>query len=57
MFNIQVDIYKKMVRAPDCEKMGLTKGQWTLEEDQILISYIQNYGHSNWRALPRQAGT
>eukprot|EP00258_Populus_trichocarpa_P017409 XP_006378336.2 myb-related protein 305 [Populus trichocarpa] len=24
--------------------MGLTKRQWTLEEDQILISYIQNYG-------------
>ncbi|KAL9390037.1 hypothetical protein Peur_018642 [Populus x canadensis] len=37
--------------------MGLTKGQWTLEEDQILISYIQNCGHSNRRALPKQAGT
>ncbi|XP_050204841.1 transcription factor MYB14 [Mercurialis annua] len=45
-----------MVRAPCCEKMGLKKGPWTLEEDQILINYIQLYGHSNWRALPKQAG-
>ncbi|OAY32638.1 transcription factor MYB14 [Manihot esculenta] len=45
-----------MVRAPCCEKTGLKKGPWTPEEDQILISYIQQYGHSNWRALPKQAG-
>ncbi|EXC31955.1 Myb-related protein Myb4 [Morus notabilis] len=45
-----------MVRAPCCEKMGLKKGPWTPEEDQILISYIQRYGHANWRALPTQAG-
>lgn len=45
-----------MVRAPCCEKMGLNKGPWSTEEDQILIHYIQNHGHSNWRALPKQAG-
>ncbi|KAJ9154163.1 hypothetical protein P3X46_027528 [Hevea brasiliensis] len=45
-----------MVRAPCCEKMGLKKGPWTPEEDKILISHIQKYGHSNWRALPKQAG-
>ncbi|KAL1294658.1 hypothetical protein HN51_055448 [Arachis hypogaea] len=45
-----------MVRAPCCEKMGLKKGPWTAEEDQILISYIQKHGHGNWRALPKQAG-
>ncbi|MQL92040.1 hypothetical protein Taro_024657 [Colocasia esculenta] len=45
-----------MVRAPCCEKMGLKKGPWTAEEDQILVSYIQRYGHGNWRALPKQAG-
>ncbi|XP_057469799.1 transcription factor MYB30-like [Actinidia eriantha] len=45
-----------MVRAPCCEKMGLKKGPWTQEEDKILISYIQQHGHSNWRALPKQAG-
>ncbi|XP_059317610.1 transcription factor MYB15-like [Lycium ferocissimum] len=45
-----------MVRAPCCEKMGLKKGPWTPEEDQILISFIKKYGHENWRALPKQAG-
>lgn len=45
-----------MVRAPCCEKMGLKKGPWTAEEDQILINYIQLHGHGNWRALPKQAG-
>ncbi|XP_015576527.1 transcription factor MYB4 [Ricinus communis] len=45
-----------MARIPCCEKMGLKKGPWTPEEDQILVSYIQRYGHSNWRALPKQAG-
>ncbi|KAJ8433375.1 hypothetical protein Cgig2_020455 [Carnegiea gigantea] len=45
-----------MGRAPCCAKVGLKKGPWTPEEDQILISFIQQYGHSNWRALPKQAG-
>ncbi|KAH0463298.1 hypothetical protein IEQ34_007880 [Dendrobium chrysotoxum] len=45
-----------MVRAPCCEKVGLNKGQWTPEEDQILASYIKKYGHENWRALPKEAG-
>ncbi|GLU08174.1 hypothetical protein SLE2022_250980 [Rubroshorea leprosula] len=45
-----------MGRAPCCEKMGLKKGPWTPEEDKILISYIQKYGHENWRALPKLAG-
>ncbi|GKU85746.1 hypothetical protein SLEP1_g372 [Rubroshorea leprosula] len=36
--------------------MGLKKGPWTPEEDKILISYIQKYGHENWRALPKLAG-
>nr|QQY00481.1 transcription factor MYB4 [Amana edulis] len=45
-----------MVRAPCCEKMGLKRGPWTPEEDEILVAYIQSYGHGNWRALPKQAG-
>ncbi|WOL08109.1 hypothetical protein Cni_G16861 [Canna indica] len=45
-----------MVRAPCCEKMGMKKGPWTAEEDQVLASYINKYGHVNWRALPKQAG-
>ncbi|XP_038875538.1 transcription factor MYB14-like [Benincasa hispida] len=45
-----------MGRAPCCEKMGLKKGPWSPEEDRILTNFIHNHGHSNWRALPKQAG-
>ncbi|PKI41356.1 hypothetical protein CRG98_038242 [Punica granatum] len=45
-----------MGRTPCCEEMGLKKGPWTPEEDFILTSYIQQHGHSNWRALPKLAG-
>jgi len=45
-----------MGRAPCCDKMGVKKGPWTLDEDQILVSYINKHGHGNWRALPKQAG-
>nr|CAB3488116.1 unnamed protein product [Digitaria exilis] len=44
-------------RAPCCAKVGLNKGSWTPEEDMRLVAYIQKYGHANWRALPKQAGT
>ncbi|CAM0944825.1 unnamed protein product [Alopecurus aequalis] len=43
-------------RAPCCAKVGLNRGSWTPQEDMRLITYIQKHGHSNWRALPRQAG-
>ncbi|KAH9306405.1 hypothetical protein KI387_010809 [Taxus chinensis] len=45
-----------MGRAPCCDKMGLKRGPWTSEEDQILITFIHRNGHGNWRALPKQAG-
>nr|AFK38939.1 unknown [Lotus japonicus] len=45
-----------MAKTPCCERMGMKKGPWTAEEDHILISHIQTYGHGNWRALPKQAG-
>ncbi|EER91482.1 transcription factor MYB4 [Sorghum bicolor] len=45
-----------MGRAPCCEKEGLRRGAWSPEEDQRLVAYIQQNGHPNWRALPRQAG-
>ncbi|CAL9207667.1 unnamed protein product [Musa hybrid cultivar] len=45
-----------MVRAPCCQKVGLKKGPWSPEEDQLLMDYIQRHGHANWRALPKQAG-
>ncbi|PIN01206.1 Transcription factor, Myb superfamily [Handroanthus impetiginosus] len=45
-----------MGRAPCCQKMGLKKGPWTAEEDLILVSYINQNGHGNWRNLPKRAG-
>ncbi|CAD6343011.1 unnamed protein product [Miscanthus lutarioriparius] len=43
-------------RAPCCAKVGLNRGSWTPQEDMRLITYIQKHGHTNWRALPKQAG-
>lgn len=45
-----------MVRAPCCEKVGLKKGRWTAEEDEILTKYIQANGEGSWRSLPKNAG-
>ncbi|KAJ0734950.1 putative transcription factor MYB family [Helianthus annuus] len=45
-----------MGRAPCCEKIGLRRGRWTAEEDQILSNYIQEHGEGSWRSLPKNAG-
>ncbi|OVA02562.1 SANT/Myb domain [Macleaya cordata] len=45
-----------MGRAPCCEKVGLKKGRWTAEEDEILMKYIQHNGEGSWRSLPKNAG-
>ncbi|KAM6558895.1 hypothetical protein CsatA_028134 [Cannabis sativa] len=45
-----------MGRAPCCEKIGLKKGRWTSEEDEILTKYIQSNGEGSWRSLPKNAG-
>lgn len=34
----------------------MKKGPWTSEEDFILVNYINQNGHDNWRALPKRAG-
>ncbi|KAL8159059.1 hypothetical protein V2J09_000596 [Rumex salicifolius] len=45
-----------MGRAPCCEKVGLRKGRWTDEEDNILKNYILTHGEGSWRSLPKNAG-
>lgn len=45
-----------MGRAPCCEKVGLKRGRWTTEEDDILTKYIQAHGEGSWRSLPKNAG-
>ncbi|KAL1534061.1 transcription factor MYB60-like [Salvia divinorum] len=45
-----------MGRPPCCDKVGIKKGPWTPEEDIILVSYIQEHGPGNWRAVPTTTG-
>ncbi|PKU71626.1 transcription factor MYB12 [Dendrobium catenatum] len=45
-----------MVRAPCCDKKGLKRGRWTVEEDEILVNYIAENGEGSWRSLPKNAG-
>nr|CAA55725.1 mixta [Antirrhinum majus]prf//2013346A myb-related protein [Antirrhinum majus] len=45
-----------MVRSPCCDKVGVKKGPWTVDEDQKLLAYIEEHGHGSWRSLPLKAG-
>ncbi|PKA49161.1 Myb-related protein 306 [Apostasia shenzhenica] len=45
-----------MGRPPCCNKLGIKKGPWTPEEDNILVSYIQEHGPGNWRLVPANTG-
>ncbi|KAM7491054.1 hypothetical protein LguiA_033975 [Lonicera macranthoides] len=47
-----------MGRSPCCSKsdVGLKKGPWTQEEDEILVDYMNKNGHGSWRTLPKRAG-
>lgn len=46
----------EMGRPPCCDKEGVKKGPWTPEEDIMLVSYIQEHGAGNWRAVPSKTG-
>lgn len=46
-----------MGRSPCSDNSGLKKGPWTPDEDEKLVKYVQEHGHSSWRALPKLAGT
>ncbi|KAI4326429.1 hypothetical protein MLD38_031745 [Melastoma candidum] len=45
-----------MGRAPCCEKVGLRRGKWSVEEDRLLTDYIRLHGEGHWRSLPKNAG-
>ncbi|CAI0453400.1 unnamed protein product [Linum tenue] len=45
-----------MGRPPCCDKGGVKKGPWTPEEDILLVSYVQEHGPGNWRAVPTHTG-
>ncbi|MED6114422.1 hypothetical protein PIB30_080094 [Stylosanthes scabra] len=45
-----------MGRQPCCEKVGLKRGPWTIEEDHKLMNFILNNGIHCWRMVPKLAG-
>ncbi|CAN1259233.1 Transcription factor MYB39 [Linum perenne] len=48
-----------MVRPPCCgedQDEKVKKGPWTAEEDEKLVDFITNNGHTNWKSLPKLAG-
>ncbi|MFS8004225.1 putative transcription factor MYB-HB-like family [Helianthus anomalus] len=45
-----------MGRLACCEKVGLKRGKWTVEEDEKLVKYIQSNGEGSWKSLPENAG-
>ncbi|KAJ4882835.1 myb domain protein 40 [Raphanus sativus] len=45
-----------MGRKPCCEKIGLKRGPWTIEEDHRLMNFILNNGIHCWRVVPKLAG-
>lgn len=53
---LDIDRVARMGRPPCCDKIGVKKGPWTPEEDIILVSYIQQHGPGNWRAVPSNTG-
>lgn len=42
--------------SPNEEENELRKGPWTLDEDTLLIHYIENHGEGHWNALAKCAG-
>ncbi|KAD6796074.1 hypothetical protein R6Q59_020035 [Mikania micrantha] len=45
-----------MGRQPCCDRVGLKKGPWTMEEDRKLTTFIVNNGIQCWRMVPKLAG-
>ncbi|GMJ04314.1 myb domain protein 40 [Hibiscus trionum] len=45
-----------MGRQPCCDKVGLKRGPWTIEEDHRLMNFILNNGIHCWRTVPKLAG-
>ncbi|XP_049384199.1 myb-related protein 315-like [Solanum stenotomum] len=45
-----------MGRQPCCDRVGLKRGPWTIEEDHKLVHFILNNGIQCWRTVPKLAG-
>lgn len=42
--------------TPCCSKVGIKRGPWTAEEDEVLVRFISKEGEGKWRTLPKRAG-
>ncbi|KAL8529146.1 hypothetical protein ACS0TY_006562 [Phlomoides rotata] len=47
---------KKAEATPCCIKVGLKRGPWTAEEDELLADHIKREGEGRWRTLRKKAG-
>ncbi|KAK9050276.1 hypothetical protein SSX86_030754 [Deinandra increscens subsp. villosa] len=45
-----------MGRQPCCDRAGLKRGPWTMEEDRKLMNFIIINGIQCWRMVPKLAG-
>jgi transcription factor MYB, plant len=45
-----------MGRQPCCDKVGLKRGPWTIEEDHKLVNFILNNWDSVLENVPKLAG-
>ncbi|KAK4769683.1 hypothetical protein SAY87_030215 [Trapa incisa] len=43
-------------KTPCCSKVGIKRGPWTPEEDEVLSNYVKREGEGRWRTLPKRAG-
>ncbi|XP_077229477.1 uncharacterized protein LOC143862337 [Tasmannia lanceolata] len=55
-FSFGLSKYSSMGRQPCCEKIGLKRGPWTMDEDEKLINFILKNGIHCWRLVPKLAG-
>ncbi|RWW84527.1 hypothetical protein BHE74_00006857, partial [Ensete ventricosum] len=42
--------------ASPCSKVGIKRGPWTAEEDEVLARFVRREGEGRWRTLPKRAG-
>lgn len=47
---------QKGAPTPCCSKLGVKRGPWTPEEDEVLAKFVRKEGEGRWRTLPHRAG-
>ncbi|RVX16929.1 Transcription factor TT2 [Vitis vinifera] len=45
-----------MGRSPSFADVGLIRGAWSMQEDEVLINYIRVHGEGNWKSLAQKSG-